>query len=113
MPLPVRVSLRGHNGRYLCTSHATVSAHAEVPCCCEEFLLQVGPIPLGESLDAEVGTLPRMWSLHFSKRSGLSPFSFYTDSTSAKLKNPERCFSIVEDAVSSTCLLVEETTMFE
>ncbi|GAQ78529.1 hypothetical protein KFL_000140500 [Klebsormidium nitens] len=54
MPLPVRVNLRGHNGRYLCTSHATVSAHAEVPCCCEEFLLQVGPIPQRDSADSEI-----------------------------------------------------------
>lgn len=43
---PVRVNLRAHTGQYLCSAATVISAVAEAPCCCEEFLLDVNFPPL-------------------------------------------------------------------
>lgn len=43
---PVRVNFKAHTGRYLCCASAVISAIAEAPCCCEEFLLDVNFPPL-------------------------------------------------------------------
>eukprot|EP00850_Spirogloea_muscicola_P012599 SM000082S22841 [mRNA] locus=s82:199988:204170:- [translate_table: standard] len=46
MRAPVRVNLRAHTGKYLCSAHPVLNARAETACCCEEFLLDLKPPPL-------------------------------------------------------------------
>eukprot|EP00250_Pteridium_aquilinum_P016732 c23262_g1_i1 orf=280-2703(-) len=43
---PVRINFRAHTGQYLCCAATVISAVAEAPCCCEEFLLDVSFPPL-------------------------------------------------------------------
>eukprot|EP00897_Mesotaenium_endlicherianum_P008930 jgi/Mesen1/8065/ME000432S07356 len=41
---PLRVNLRAHTGLYVCSSSSLASAHSEVPCCCEEVLVDLPPL---------------------------------------------------------------------